>query len=138
MTPEALSALHARAMQVPDPWSVHDFEKWLASPGVFLIATAHGFALGRLVLDEAELLTLAVDPSHHGQGIGREVLNEFEQSARKRGAMRAFLEVADNNFAAKALYLKAGWARDGLRKAYYRAKPTAIDAITMSKALKSP
>lgn len=137
MTPEALSTLHARAMRIPGPWSTQDFEVWLNSSGVFLIHHMHGFALGRIAVDEVELLTLAVDPDHQSQGIGSLLLADFEQNAATRGGKRAFLEVAANNSAAKALYVKAGWAKDGLRKAYYRAKPTAIDAITMSKPLKS-
>jgi ribosomal-protein-alanine N-acetyltransferase len=137
MTPDALGRLHTRAMQVPGPWSARDFEQFLATPGVFLVTEAQGFALGRATLDEAELLTLAVDPDHQRGGIGARLLRGFEQGAENRGATQAFLEVAANNTAAKALYAKAGWTVDGLRKGYYRAKPAAIDAVTMSKALKS-
>lgn len=137
MTPEELNGLHARAMRVPGPWSAQDFESWLAAPGVFLCHRKHGFALGRSALDEAELLTLAVDPDQQGLGIGSKLLADFEGTAAAHGAKRAFLEVAANNTAAKALYAQAGWREDGLRRGYYRAKPNPIDAITMSKALDS-
>lgn len=138
MTPEALAELHLDAMQMPGPWSAQDFEQFLATPGVFLVSESVGFALGRVTIDEAELLTLAVSPDAQRGGIGTRLLSHFERDAQNHGARRAFLEVAANNNAATALYAKAGWTQNGLRKGYYRAKPFAIDAITMSKALAFP
>lgn len=135
MTPDALAALHARAMHIPEPWSAAAFARFLETPGVFFVSDTAGFALGRVILDEAELLTLAVDPDHHRRGIGRRLLALFEKEAQNHGAKRAFLEVATTNLAAKALYAGAGWREDGLRKRYYRAKPAPIDAALMSKAL---
>ena len=58
MTPEAMAALHARTMTTPRPWSREEFAALLGSPGVFAVGEPTGFALGRVVLDEAELLTL--------------------------------------------------------------------------------
>ncbi|MEP0565003.1 MAG: GNAT family N-acetyltransferase, partial [Paracoccaceae bacterium] len=103
--------------------------------GVFLVAEAAGFALGRVILDEAELLTLAVDPDHQRRGVGCRLLAGFEAKAQNQGATRAFLEVATTNLAAKSLYAAASWRVDGLRKGYYRAKPQPIDAAMMSKAI---
>ena len=137
MTPEALAALHARAMVVPGPWSAVTISGFINGPGAILVTETAGFALGRVASDEAELLTLAVDPAHRRMGVGERCLAAFELEARNQGAARAFLEVAATNKAAHALYVKAGWQKDGLRKAYYRAKPSPIDAITMSKALNS-
>lgn len=136
MTPETLAALHKSAMTaVPAPWSAQDFADLLASPNVFLVSEDAGFALGRAVLDEAELLTLAVGPMSQRSGIGMRLLAGFESAAQKNGATRAFLEVAATNTAAKSLYVKAGWSKDGLRKGYYRANDRTIDAILMSKVL---
>lgn len=135
MTPEQLATLHAQAMQVPAPWSTRDFEELLGGAGVFLISQAHGFALGRIVLDEAELLTLAVAPQYQRGGNGSQLLAGFERRAQKSGATSVFLEVAATNSPAQSLYAAAGWATTGVRKGYYRAKPLAIDALLMSKAL---
>ena len=132
-----MATLHACAMTTPAPWRARDFAGFLATPGVFLIGSAHGFALGRVTLDEAELLTLAVEPAHQRAGIGAQLLAGFEESAHNLAAKQAFLEVAANNSAAKALYAKSGWRETGLRRGYYRAKPARIDAILMRKALKS-
>ena len=57
-----MAAIHAEAMAVPPPWGAPTFEGFLAFPGTVLAAEAEGFALGRVVADEAELLTLAVRP----------------------------------------------------------------------------
>lgn len=153
MTPETLAALHARSMDVPGPWSPREFSGLLASPGVFLANSPqdhlalrgkvpdaaalhlHGFALGRVVSDEAELLTIAVDPGHRRQGIGSACCAAFEAEAKSRGAARAFLEVAATNEAARRLYLASGWRMHGRREAYYRTPTGRVDAILMGKCL---
>ena len=59
----------------------------------------------------------------------------FEAGAAARGAIRAFLEVAAPNTAARALYASAGWQDAGLRKDYYRTPKGNLDAILMDKRL---
>ena len=136
MTPDTLAALHARCFITPRPWCADEFAALLASNGVFLRTTDTGFALGREIAGEAELLTLAVDPDHQRQGNGRALLAAFETGATKRGATVAFLEVASDNAAAFALYHAAGYSESGRRPAYYRP-PTGprIAAIIMRKPL---
>jgi ribosomal-protein-alanine N-acetyltransferase len=136
MTPEKLAAIHERAMDVPRPWSAVGFEAILKHPGRILTVHGAGFALGRVILDEAELLTLAVDPKQQRKGIGRICLDNFHAEAREQGATKAFLEVAATNEPARALYLGAGYQKTGVRKAYYRASDDSrIDAILMTKSL---
>jgi ribosomal-protein-alanine N-acetyltransferase len=108
----------------------------LTSSGVFLQSNDAGFALGREIAGEAELLTLAVNPDHQRQGNGRALLAAFEAEAAKRGATVAFLEVASDNTLACALYRAAGYTESGRRSAYYRppAGPK-IAAIIMRKPL---
>lgn len=136
MTPDALAALHARCFEVPRPWSAGEFAALLTGKGVFLQASAAGFALGREIVGEVELLTLAVDPARQKRGIGRALLAEFEATAMQRGATEAFLEVACTNAAAIGLYQSAGYSESGHRRAYY-SPPTGpkIDAIVMRKPL---
>lgn len=136
MTPEALADLHARAMTVPPPWDAASFRDLLASPGVFPVARGGGFALGRVIGDEAELLTIAVAPEARRQGVGRSCLAGFEAAARTRGATHAFLEVAADNAAALALYRGGGWREVGRRKGYYRTEGgKRTDAIVMRRSL---
>ncbi len=136
MTPDQLATLHAVAFTGQRPWSAREFADLLAAPSVFLSHRPHGFALGRVAADEAELLTLAVAPAARRQGIGRQLLAAFEAAAQRRGATIAFLDVADDNCPAIALYRSAGYAETGRRVAYYqRPDAPAAAALMMTKAL---
>ncbi len=73
------------------------------------------------------------------KGLGRRLLAAFETAARDRGAETAFLEVADGNAAARALYLAGGYAETGRRKGYYRSpEGRRIDALVMARTLGLP
>ncbi len=80
---------------------------------------ALGYGIGRLILDEVELLRIATLPEVRGQGHGRALLEAFHQRAMARGAMRSLLEVRASNRAAIALYRAAGYQKDGMRRGYY-------------------
>jgi [ribosomal protein S18]-alanine N-acetyltransferase len=136
VTPTVLAQFHARCFTVPKPFSVAAFEELLAFEYNFLCSLPQGFALGRAIADEAELLTLAVDPDHRRHGTGRALLGRFEAEAMARGADRAFLEVAAGNHAAIMLYSTRGYTESGRRKGYYR-HPTLPpeDAILMERRL---
>jgi len=96
---------------------------------------AVGFSLSRTVADEAELLLLAVLPSHHRQGIGGRLLDDFIARARGRGAGRVHLEVRDGN-PAVAMYHGGGFRPVGCRRNYYHAQDGArFDAITLARTL---
>lgn len=136
MTPADLAALHALCFTTPRPWSEAEFSGFLSSPFVFLLTDHGGFLLGRVIADEAELLTLAVDPACRNQGIGGRLVGEFLAASKQRGASAAFLEVAEDNAAARRLYLGAGFAESGRRKGYYgSAKGDQQDAIVMIAGL---
>jgi ribosomal-protein-alanine N-acetyltransferase len=75
---------------------------------------------------------LAVDPRSRGQGIGTELVKRFLAEALQRKAESAFLEVAADNTAAKALYARSGFVTVGRRPAYYRlADGESVDALVM-------
>lgn len=136
MTPAELAALHAASFETPRPWSEAEFGELLDTPGCFLVTAPGGFALGRVVEDEAELLTLAVAPETRRLGIGRRLLSAFEDTARARGAASAFLEVSASNDPAIALYLSQGYSGTGRRRSYYRAPDgTRIDALVFTRPL---
>ncbi|WP_298910226.1 ribosomal protein S18-alanine N-acetyltransferase [uncultured Aliiroseovarius sp.] len=133
---DSLSEIHVAAFVATRGWSADEIAQLQTSPLVFTVAQPNGFAMGRVVVDEAELLTVAVAPEAQGHGIGEKLLQDFECTAADRGATRAFLEVADDNAAARALYRKAGWSTCGQRPAYYtRSDGTTCDAILMEKHL---
>ena len=131
-----MAAIHKRAMVVPAPWSATAIQDLLNTKGAILSTVPNGFAIGRVVLDEAELLTIAVDPDSQGQGFGQQCLNDLESKAERAGAARMFLEVAENNRSAMALYRSAGYTESGRRTHYYKVPSGGrIDAILMEKRL---
>ena len=135
MSPEEMAALHARAFTMPRPWSAAEFRDLLASPRVFPCLRPGGLLLGQVVLDEAELLTVAVEPDRQGRGIGRQLVADFLAEARARGAATAFLEVAADNAAALAVYTASGFTPTGRRKGYYHGPEGAVDAVLMGRSL---
>jgi ribosomal-protein-alanine N-acetyltransferase len=137
VTPDALAALHGRCFTVPRPWKAQEFAGFLADPLAFLLVEGDaGFLLGRAVAGEAELLTLAVAPEARRLGLGRKLVSRFLYQARLRGAESAFLEVAADNAAARALYKTSGFTEAGRRPGYY-ASPDgqAVDALVLTRAL---
>ena len=138
ISPDHLARLHARAFDGhARAWGVDEFAALLDSPHVFLCGDARAFALGRVVADEAELLTIATDPAQRRQGLARACLSAFEQAALAHGATTAFLEVAADNTPARVLYTAAGYAQVGLRRGYYaRTTGPAADALILRKPLR--
>lgn len=136
MTPEALADLHARCFAMPRPWSAREFSDLLMCKGVFLKTRESGFVMGRAIADEVELLTLAVAPTDRRQGIGTELLSAFEDMARYLGASKAFLEVVEDNAAARAFYANSGFHQTGRRPGYYvSAGGRGADALLLGKSL---
>ena len=118
-----LSEMHAESFPANQAWGASAIALMLGLPGHFgLLAIQQdeplGFALGRVQADQAEILTIAVRPGARGQGIGRALLNALLAEAAKRDAMDLFLEVAEPNMAARALYAGAGAKEVGRRRRY--------------------
>lgn len=137
MTPEALAELHALCFtETPRPWSAAEFASLIPDTSILLLSCPQGFALGQIAGPEVTLLTLAVHPAHRRQGLAQRLLQDFETRARARGAIEAFLEVAETNHPARALYAALGYVGTGRRRGYYpRGSLPAIDAIVLRKAL---
>lgn len=94
-----------------------------------------GFAMTRAAPGEEELLLIAVRPAYRRSGLAAKLLDYLAESARERGAERIFLEMRENNPAAR-LYDAAGFAPIGRRKAYYKLSDgSRLDAITFAKTL---
>lgn len=134
MTPDDLAALHARCFRNPRPWTAEEFAGLLDTRGTFLLEAPQGFLMGRAIAGEAELLTVAVDPQARRAGTGRALIAAFAGRAASMGAEEAFLEVADDNLAARGLYSATGWLESGVRRRYYGP---ATDAIVMRLTLRA-
>ncbi len=121
-----------------EAWTAPQCAGLMPLPGVWLSLARDGegvigFALGRVVASEAELLLLAVKKSSQRKGAGEMLLRHFMASAEARGARRLHLEVRDGNHAVK-LYTRAGFAAVGRRKNYYTGRDGQIyDALTLAK-----
>jgi ribosomal-protein-alanine N-acetyltransferase len=122
-----------------EAWTSAQCAGLMPMPGVWLTLARDGdqvigFALGRIVLKEAELLLLAVRREQQRTGVGQLLLDRFTLVATTRGADRLHLEVRDGNPAMK-LYARTGFSEIGRRKNYYTGRDGQIyDALTLTKA----
>jgi ribosomal-protein-alanine N-acetyltransferase len=78
-----------------------------------------GFIMSRLVVPEAEILSVAIDPAWRGRGFARPLLELHLRRLYERGAHRVFLEVDEHNAPAVRLYQKARFYEVGRRQGYY-------------------
>jgi ribosomal-protein-alanine N-acetyltransferase len=98
-------------------------------------AAPAGFVLTRHVLDEEELLLIAVVPGARRRGVGAALIEQLFIAARARGSARIFLEMRRGNPAIH-LYEKFGFTPIGERRQYYRmANGDRIDAITFARTI---
>jgi len=120
-----------------EAWSVEQIVEALALPNTVLLGcemhSRHlGFALMRTLLDESELLLIALAGDARRRGLGSLLLTEVINLVREQGARRLFLEVRVNNFAAK-FYEHQNFRVIGVRPNYYRKKDgKTVDAQTMA------
>lgn len=133
-----LAAIHASAF--PRPWSTLDFERLLGERGImadglFLGRSPKpsGFVLSRIVLDEAEIITVAIATEARGKGHARALLAPHLDALSRRGVTRVHLEVEEGNGPAIALYRRVGFRETGRREGYYhKADGTKASALTMA------
>ena len=112
------------------PWAASDFAD-LKKSGCEIIASDNGFIVYRAVADEAEIITIGVSPDARRNGIAAAMLGIAEHELKKLNIKKIFLEVAQDNAPARALYAAAGYREIGVRPKYY----DGIDAILMEKSL---
>lgn len=124
-----------------EAWTASQTAGMLAMPGIWLtIALLNGapagFALARVVLDDAELLLLAVRPLFRGRGVGGVLLRSVAHGAGERGAAMLHLEVRAGNDAIR-LYRREGFMKTGERRRYYRGAANEVfDAHSYSRSLR--
>lgn len=134
----ALLSIEARAGQ--ESWSDDALRGLLDHPcGEDWVRTERGAVIAHLlalvVADEAEIITVAVDPEHHRRGHGRALLDAVLDGWGARGVSRVFLEVRIDNAPARALYAAAGFAEVGRRRRYYA---DGTDALVLERRLGRP
>jgi [ribosomal protein S18]-alanine N-acetyltransferase len=136
----AMAALHAQSFY--RGWPVADFIGFLGDRNVPIYVAVDarrrlaGFAVIRVVLDEAELLSIAVDPRWRGKGVGRALMEAVFADLMLSPARRMFLEVDESNGPAVRLYRRLGFSAVSTRRGYYpRPDGTAATALVMARDL---
>lgn len=110
---------------------LHDDLIWIASGATQTEVT--GFIIARHTLDEAEIITLVVAPNAQGKGLGTALLATVVDYLSLLKVSQIFLEVAQDNFSAIALYKRAGFVQIGQRRGYYNRKASPnVDALVLS------
>lgn len=120
-------------------WDAADILRLMGQGGAWVVehrAEVVGFLLFQKVLDEAEILTFAVDAAQRGFGLGRKLMEAFLADMQAVGVTRVFLEVAEDNLNARRLYERAGFAESGRRRGYYqRWHGRRVDAVLMERII---
>jgi ribosomal-protein-alanine N-acetyltransferase len=121
-------------------WGEGEFEQMLAERNTLVHRLRQGrktigFAVSRIAADEAEILSIAIEPKHRGRGLSRNLLLTHLGHLAGRGVRTVFLEVEENNQAARRLYDRAGFAVSGRRERYYRQDGQQLNALIMRRDL---
>lgn len=142
-TASLLEELHKNAFL--DGWSIETIFEMIAQPGVITIVaqgvmdgeeTPVGFLVLRLVLDEAEILTIGVLPKARRLGVARFMMSEATELLRQKRCLSLFLEVATSNLAAQSLYRGLGFTEVGRRAGYYLySNGVSEDALVLRRIL---
>ena len=135
-----MASAHAQAFD--QPWTEENFEDLLDGAGIFGFLAVDedplGVILCRVAAEEVEVLTIGVAAWARRRGVGDALMASALGVARQMGAGQAFLEVDVDNVAAITLYERLGFARAGLRKAYYdRGAAGRTDALVLRLDLTS-
>ena len=121
-----------------DPWSEKSVASELNNPlSHWLVAVEDDAVLGYIgsqtVLDESDMMNVAVSPTHRRKGIAEALVLALADALREKGSVKLTLEVRASNAPAITLYEKLDFKPIGLRKNYYRNPKE--DALIMQKEL---
>jgi ribosomal-protein-alanine N-acetyltransferase len=131
---EAVSAIETASFSAP--WSAGSIIAEIGRPGsITRVAAAGdqiaGYVIARHLLDEGQLLDMAVHPEQRRRGIAGALMEELVRTLRQQGCRVLYLEVRATNIAALRLYEKSGFAAISRRKDYY--KHPVEDALIMKR-----
>ncbi|EIC00032.1 MULTISPECIES: ribosomal protein S18-alanine N-acetyltransferase [Pantoea] len=121
------------------PWSEQTFASNQGERFLNLRLDAEGkmaaFAITQVVLDEASLFNIAVDPAWQRRGFGRQLLQHLIDELIKRDVLTLWLEVRASNLPAIALYEQMGFNQVSRRSNYYPTASGREDALMMALTL---
>ena len=122
---------------IPDGWSLKAFEDWYDDKKTVVFAAVCngemiGVANGSWVIDEGELLNIAVLEKYRRQGLAEILLKTLEDFFTEKNITVIYLEVREKNQSALSFYEKHGFIKNGFRKNYYR-NPNDNGVLMMKK-----
>ena len=108
-------------------------------PGYFFVGRQEkgivGFICGRRVLDEGDILNLAVRPEVRKRGVGKALLQKLLDTFAHEGVTQSFLEVRESNTGAIGFYKDRGFRQIGLRASYYQNPAEAALVLAFKNKL---
>ncbi len=134
----ALARIHGQCFD--EPWDAASFRRLMQGSAFALVAhnaaetELQALILIQAVADEAEILSLATLPHARRRGYARTLILGAADEAYRRGAKTLFLDVAEDNDAALALYRGLGFMLKGRRKGYYQRKGAPAAAALLLAA----
>ena len=123
-----------------DPWTFQGFKDSLNEASAHLIVIENeetdivGYACLYQVVDEGEIVNVAIDPKYRQKGYGAKLVGALMELGKNLGAQCFFLEVRKSNDAGRALYSSLGFFECGIRKGFYDNPKE--DAVLMMWELK--
>ncbi|WP_448205280.1 GNAT family N-acetyltransferase [Azospirillum sp. sgz302134] len=119
-----------------DPWGAESIATLVGQPGNFALLALHagepiGFVMARVAAEDGEILAIGVLPEARSGGVGRHLVAAALDGAQRLGATALFLEVAEDNGAAQALYKASGFFPVGRRPGYYKRPDGRVAALVL-------
>ena len=120
------------------PWTREGFLTYLMKKDTMFFVVEEkdqilGYCSMMTVLDEGDILNVAVKKDRQKEGIGQFLVDSVLRIAGMQGIKLVHLEVREGNGAARRLYERLGFKEDGLRKNYY--ENPVENAVLMTKAM---
>ncbi len=107
-----------------DPWSEGMFLSSISDKNQYFLVAQDGqdivgYSGMMMVLDEGQILNVAVNKAYRHQGIGRRLMEGLIAEGTEKGMVLFTLEVRESNEPARGLYESLGFAAVGRRNDYY-------------------
>ena len=120
------------------PWTREGFLTYLLKKDTMFFVVEEkekilGFCSMMTVLDEGDILNVAVRRDRQKEGIGQFLVDSILRMADLQGISLVHLEVREGNQTARRLYERLGFKEDGLRRNYY--EDPVENAVLMTKAM---
>ena len=136
----ALARIHASCFA--EAWDAEAFRRFIEKPGMLALVAKdaaendlQAFILVQVAADESEIISVGTYASARRSGMAHALLAQAIAEAARRGAKAMFLEVAEDNAAALALYRRCDFTPQARRKGYYERPGGTVDALVLRRPL---